>query len=366
MRLLKAALLAAVFCLPLALSAQVYNTVVFNRNGQPIAGASVAVCLTAPPQPLSSSNACGTGNFATLYTNQSLSTPLAAGSVATTDAYGNAVIFAQPGLYYTVVYGYLITPHQNIIAIPSGSGGTPHNLLSATHPDTVPFTPPALGDLVVGDGSGKWADFPANHTVSQYCLISTGDGADVTSITWGACPGGSATATYQKDSVTVGQQPRLNFLTSDSVIPTVTNNSGNTSVDVSFTGDYRSRSVPPPLAVPIGQAVAWAYPSNCTATGTQSLGNVQCGVTSGIVDRKVSCPLCDTNMGQTWDGFTMPTLPNDAVIQGIYGVMISNRTTSPGGNHGAILQLKSRCRWADLQPNGLVNLRPGLSEHCRR
>jgi hypothetical protein len=25
----------------------------------------------------------------------------------------------------------------------------------------------------------------------------------------------------------------------------------------------------------------------------------------------------------------MPTLPNDAVIQGIYGVMISNRTSTP-------------------------------------
>jgi hypothetical protein len=326
MRLLKAALLAAVFCLPIALSAQVYNTVVFNRNGQPIAGASVAVCLTAPPQPISSSNACGTGNYATLYTDQTLAH--VGSNPVTTDAYGNAVIFAQPNVYWTVTYGYLITPKQNIIAVPSGSGGSTHNLLSATHPDTVPFTPPALGDLVVGDGSGKWADFPANHTVSQYCLISTGDGADVTSITWGACPGGSATATYQKDSVTVGQQPRLNFLTSPSVIPTVTNNSGNTSVDVSFQATTEV-APPPPFAVPIGQAVAWAYPSNCTATGTQSLGNVQCGVTSGIVDRKVSCPLCDTNMGQTWDGFTMPTLPNDAVIQGIYGVMISNRTTTP-------------------------------------
>jgi hypothetical protein len=335
MRLLKAALLAAVFCLPLALSAQVYNTVVFNRNGQPIAGASVAVCLTAPPQPLSSSNACGTGNFATLYTNQSLSTPLAAGSVATTDAYGNAVIFAQPGLYYTVVYGYLITPHQNIIAIPSGSGGTPHNLLSATHPDTVPFTPPALGDLVVGDGSGKWADFPANHTVSQYCLISTGDGADVTSITWGACPGGSATATYQKDSVTVGQQPRLNFLTSASVIPTVTNNSGNTSVDVSFEATT-ALAPPPPLAIPNGQAVAWAYPSTCTPSAFDPNAWYKCGTTSGIVTMLSSGPLYPiSTYSLTWAGFTMPTLPNDAVIQHIYPVFIASRSGSPISNISA-------------------------------
>jgi hypothetical protein len=154
MRFLKTALLAA-FLLPLTLAAQVYNTVVFNRNGQPIAGASVAVCLAAPPQPLSSTNACGNGNFATLYTNQGLGTP--GPNPVTTDAYGNAVIFAQPGIYYTVVYGYLITPHQNIIAVPVGSGGTPHNLLSATHPDTVAYSPPVFGDIIVGNGSGKWA-----------------------------------------------------------------------------------------------------------------------------------------------------------------------------------------------------------------
>jgi hypothetical protein len=325
MRFLKTALLAA-FLLPLTLAAQVYNTVVFNRNGQPIAGASVAVCLAAPPQPLSSTNACGNGNFATLYTNQGLGTP--GPNPVTTDAYGNAVIFAQPGIYYTVVYGYLITPHQNIIAVPVGSGGTPHNLLSATHPDTVAYSPPVFGDIIVGNGSGKWARVAGNSTVSQYCFVEQGDGANVTSAGFVACPGGSPDATYQKNSVTVGQQPRLNFLTSSSVIPTVTNNSGNTSVDVSFSATTEV-APPPPLVIPIGQAVAWAYPSNCTPTGTASLGSVQCGTSSGIVDRKVSCPLCDTNMGQTWDGFTMPTLPNDAVIQGIYGVMISNRTTTP-------------------------------------
>jgi hypothetical protein len=325
MRFLKTALLAA-FLLPLTLAAQVYNTVVFNRNGQPIAGASVAVCLAAPPQPLSSTNACGNGNFATLYTNQGLGTP--GPNPVTTDAYGNAVIFAQPGIYYTVVYGYLITPHQNIIAVPVGSGGTPHNLLSATHPDTVAYSPPVFGDIIVGNGSGKWARVAGNSTVSQYCFVEQGDGANVTSAGFVACPGGSPDATYQKNSVTVGQQPRLNFLTSASVIPTVTNNSGNTSVDVSFSATTEV-APPPPFAIPTGEAVAWAYPSNCTPTGTASLGSVQCGTTSGIVDRKVSCPLCDTDMGQTWDGFTMPTLPNDAVIQGIYGVMISNRTSTP-------------------------------------
>jgi hypothetical protein len=325
MRLLKAALLA-VCLLPLSLSAQVYNTIVENRTGQPISGASIAVCTAVPPSPLSTSSPCGS-NSATLYTDQTLNTP-AATNVVTTDAYGNAVLFAQPGVYWTVTYGYLINPHQNVIAVPSGSGGTPHNLLSSTHPDTVPYTPPVLGDLVIGNGSGKWAAVHANNTASQYCLISQGDGADVTSIQWGACPGGSPIAVYAKDNSVVGQQPELNFLTTASVIPTVTNDSGSSRVNVSFTATTEV-APPPPFSIPTGQAVAWAYPTTCTPTGTPDLGSVQCGTTSGIVDRKVSCPLCDTNMGQTWSDFIMPTLPNDAAIQGIYGVMVTNRTTTP-------------------------------------
>ena len=34
-----------------------------------------------------------------------------------------------------------------------------HNLLSATHPDTVPASPPAQGSLVKGNGSSLWAEF---------------------------------------------------------------------------------------------------------------------------------------------------------------------------------------------------------------
>jgi hypothetical protein len=338
MRLLKAALLAAVFCLPLALSAQVYNTVVFNRNGQPIAGASVAVCLSAPPQPLSSSNACGNGNFATLYTNQNLSTP--GSNPVTTDAYGNAVIFAQPGVYWTVVYGYLITPHQNIIAVPSGSGGTPHNLLSTTHLDTVPYTPPVLGDLIAGNGSSKWARLAGSDSVTPQCLQEQGDGAgNVTSVTWGDC-GAGAQATYQHNTVTVASQPKLNFLDTSTVIATVTNNSGNSSVDVSFDASAPPQSPPPPFTIPVGQSVAWAYPTACflfmgndnnpwnpaiLGIGATDM-NMNCSPTGGVMTRFGSGPLHDQYLyGTKWYQYAMPTLPNDAVIQHIYPIAIATR-----------------------------------------
>jgi hypothetical protein len=341
MKLLRAALLAA-FLLPLSLAGQVYNTVVFNRIGQPVAGASVVVCTANPTTPINITSPCG-ANLATLYTDQTLGTP--GPNPVSTDGYGNAVIFAQPGIYWTVVYGYLINPHVNIIAVPVGSGGTPHNLLSSTHPDTVPYTPPVLGDLIVGNGSGKWQVLHGNNTASQYCLVTQGNGTDVTSVDFVACPGGAQNATYQKDSVTVGQQPRLNFLRTSTVTPTVTNNPGNTSVDVSFEASTPV-SLPPPFTIPAGQAVAFAYPSTCfayegsppqafnpSAIGTLPTdATIACGTTGGVLTRYSSGPLHDFyNFGMIWGGFTMPTLPVDAVIQHVYPVSVASISGPPIG-----------------------------------
>jgi hypothetical protein len=160
-------------------------------------------------------------------------------------------------------------------------------------------------------------------------VISGADnpGAGRVDVTITAAPG-SANAFYQHNNSLVAQQPALNFIDTPSVVGSVTNDPGNNRVNVSFNATTQVVP-PPPLVIPIGQAVAWAYPTTCTQTGTLGLGSYQCGSSSGIVDRKVSCPLCDTNFGIQWGGFQMPTLPSDAVIQGIYGVMVSARTTTP-------------------------------------
>jgi len=41
----------------------------------------------------------------------------------------------------------------------SQTGAATHNLLSATHPDTVPASPPAQGSLIKGNGSNLWQEF---------------------------------------------------------------------------------------------------------------------------------------------------------------------------------------------------------------
>jgi hypothetical protein len=285
-----------------------------------------------------------------------------------------------------------------------GGGGTqPHNLLSATHPDTVPYSPPAAGDLILGGipSTGLWQRYAGNTTTTRKVLTQIGNGTSTLSQDWttvdvdctgtpnsfvskftingsSTCAVATATNTLnvQWNAALVGTQPTINLVDGGGITWAVTNDNANSRVNiaatasVASTADYQHNNTlvgtqpavnvidtpsvtavatndvannrvnyefnahtevvpPPPLVIPIGQAVAWAYPTVCTPTGTVGLGSVQCGTTSGIVDRKVSCPLCDTNMGQTWSSFAMPTLPNDAVIQGIYGVMVSNRTTTP-------------------------------------
>lgn len=48
-----------------------------------------------------------------------------------------------------------------------------HNLLSATHPDTVPASPPAQGSLVKGNGSSLWAEFVLG-TALQVLRVNAG------------------------------------------------------------------------------------------------------------------------------------------------------------------------------------------------
>lgn len=59
------------------------------------------------------------------------------------------------------------------------TGGPPHNLLSATHPDTLAATPPVRGSIIVANASPVWAE-KAVGTIGQ--LLTT-DGVDTS---WGS------------------------------------------------------------------------------------------------------------------------------------------------------------------------------------
>jgi hypothetical protein len=303
-----------------------------------------------------------------------------------------------------------------------GGGGTqPHNLLSATHPDTVPYSPPAPGDLIIGGipSAGLWQRFAGNTTTTRKVLTQLGNGTSVLSQDWtdpdidctgtpnsfvskftingsSTCAvatatntinvqwnnslvatqptinlvdgGGvtwavtndsansrvniaatatvASTAIYQHNNSTVGTQPSLNVLDSSSVTATMTNDSGNNRVNLSLAAKT-SLTLPPPFFIPAGQAVAFAFPSTCaTYQGTPGIpfnpldggigsatdANINCGIPGGSLIRYGSGPLHEVyNYGMIWGGFTMPTLPSDAVIQHIYPVSLMSLSGPPVG-----------------------------------
>jgi hypothetical protein len=65
-----------------------------------------------------------------------------------------------------------VTPTANDITIASSGGaGTSHDLLSVTHPDTVPATP-AKGDLIIAAAAAQWSNLPVG--AQGNVLVSAG------------------------------------------------------------------------------------------------------------------------------------------------------------------------------------------------
>lgn len=104
----------------------VFSGQTFNRSGQPISGALVAITTTNPcsPTTLCSNGAAGgayTGatppaNLASLATDPTLGTP--GPNPLVTDSYGNWSAYASPGLYWSTTYSGSITPYVVAVAIP--------------------------------------------------------------------------------------------------------------------------------------------------------------------------------------------------------------------------------------------------------
>jgi hypothetical protein len=65
----------------------------------------------------------------------------------------------------------------------AASGGASHNLLSATHPDTVAASP-VLGDLVAANGTPAWARMAGNTTATRKFLRQTGTGTVSAAPAW--------------------------------------------------------------------------------------------------------------------------------------------------------------------------------------
>jgi hypothetical protein len=61
------------------------------------------------------------------------------------------------------------------VTVAAASGATTHNLLSATHPDTVTAAP-VMGDLIAANGTPAWARMTGNTTSTRKFLRQAGTG----------------------------------------------------------------------------------------------------------------------------------------------------------------------------------------------
>jgi hypothetical protein len=155
-------------------------------------------------------------------------------------------------------------------------------------------------------------------TTNGYVLTTVG-GATV----WASAPGAP---TFQTNSVNNSAQNLLNLVAGQNMVLTNTSG-GNVRFDATV-----GTTLPPPFPVPNGQAVAWAYPTSCSAfpAAPSTNGNATCGPQAGFVAKYFSSPLGNCCWTANWTGFTMPNLPSDAVIQGVYGVEFVQHLFKPG------------------------------------
>ena len=150
-------------------------------------------------------------------------------------------------------------------------------------------------------------------------VLTTVDGATV----WAVSP---STPTFQTNSVNNLSQTTLNLEAGTGM--TITNTSGGNVLFQAANGT----TLPPPFPVPNGQFVAWAYPTACVTGNptTDTYGVAICGPQAGFVAQYASRPLGNCCWNDTWSGFVMPSLPSDAVIQGVYGVEFVQHLTQTG------------------------------------
>src|SRR6266403_3365644 len=98
-----------------------------------------------------------------------------AGFIST--AFGTADLWVTCGASYKYIMydrnGVLQWSQDNVTLPCGGSGLTPHNLLSITHPDTVPYSPPAPGDIIMGNLSNLWSHLSRGTTGQVLAVAST-------------------------------------------------------------------------------------------------------------------------------------------------------------------------------------------------
>jgi len=151
------------------------------------------------------------GGLATIYAdnnNTPLANPFTAQSGGRWQAYADDgrydVTMSSAGFSQTVTYSDIILCDPfvpgGVCAAGTGGGGGPHNLLSTTHLDTIPFSPPVRGDLITAQNltsptgvTPAWARLPLG-TAGQVVI------SDGTDALWGNITAGTNITINQSGS----------------------------------------------------------------------------------------------------------------------------------------------------------------------
>ena len=92
------------------------------------------------------------------------------------------------------------------VTVAAASGATTHNLLSATHPDTVADSP-VLGDLIAANGTPAWARLAGNTTATRKFLRQTGTGTVSAPPAWDTLLAGDLPAHTHAESDVTNSRP---------------------------------------------------------------------------------------------------------------------------------------------------------------
>lgn len=149
-----------------------------------------------------------------------------------------------------------------------GAGGGSHNLLSATHTDTVAASP-VLGDLLIGNSTPAWTKLAGNTTTTRKVLAQTGNGTISALAAWTILDAADVgTGTFATARVVASPtNSRCLHIDSGGVISVTASDcgSGGTGDNVSVNGTASSDanfSDTNPAAVGTGVNVLWQKDTN--------------------------------------------------------------------------------------------------------
>jgi hypothetical protein len=189
-------------------------------------------------------------------------------------------------------------PNQDLWC--SNTSTFPHNLLSDTHPDTVPFSPPNVGDLIRGNLFNRWERLGVAQVGEVLTLIDVGGGVPYPEWVW---PSTLDTCTsVQVNGVESGCEHELNF-TGGNVTVVATDDSANDRTNIAITASGGTLACDPTSVTDLYVATT----GNDT-TGDGSIGNpwltIQHAIDVGVpvfVGGKYYIHLVDAG---TYAGFT--------------------------------------------------------------